>query len=356
MAGLAVTVFNPLRQLFASAGETAMPGWRELVSYARWCPTVHNLQPHKIKIISATEAELYYDPARLLPVGDPGSIFATVALGIFHEHLSIAAAKYRKAVVMSEISAPVSTGNTGLILFARLEIVNATASEELDRELFLKRRTSRLQYDGQKLSDVTIGKMKKEAEHNGHAFFFSSDQALVNSIVDLNQEVLFEDLASKPNNEELNQLFRYSEKEAAEKKDGLWSRCMGFPGILMSAVFRHPDKWLHGTKKKFLAGRYKRSFKGTSTLCWFGSKFNNTEDWLQAGRIFARNWLILTRDNAYLQPFGSLITNAAANKTINTILTRPNEDKKIWLIFRAGYSKEPSRSFRLDTDQIIIQL
>src|ERR1044071_458371 len=82
----------PFKKLFAyPRSKNDLPAWTELVEYARWCPSVHNLQPHKLKIISETEAELYYDPVRLLPVGDPHSIFVTVAMGIFVEHLSIAA-------------------------------------------------------------------------------------------------------------------------------------------------------------------------------------------------------------------------------------------------------------------------
>ena len=45
-------------------------------------------------MISENRAELYYDPKRLLPHGDPKSVFSTVAMGIFIEHLSIAASKF----------------------------------------------------------------------------------------------------------------------------------------------------------------------------------------------------------------------------------------------------------------------
>src|SRR5215467_3483677 len=81
-AGAVLTFFNPLQLLFANKSKPVLPSWTELVDWARWCPTVHNLQPHKIRVISETEAELLYDPKRLLPVGDPDSIFVTVAMGI----------------------------------------------------------------------------------------------------------------------------------------------------------------------------------------------------------------------------------------------------------------------------------
>lgn len=76
-------VFAPIEPLLGLTKQNAtLPTWKELVDYARWCPSVHNLQPHKTKIISETEAELYYDPAGLLQIGDPSAIFATAAIGI----------------------------------------------------------------------------------------------------------------------------------------------------------------------------------------------------------------------------------------------------------------------------------
>ena len=98
------------------------------------------------------------------------------------------------------------------------------------------------------------------------------------------------------------------------------------------------------------------TFKGTSTICWFAGQFNNSEDWIKCGRMFARNWLIMTDENAYMHPFGSLITIVNANNKIVSSLTNPDNSKKIWMIFRAGYSKIPTRSFRLSTNQIIIKV
>lgn len=349
-------IMHPFQRIFAfDEIEEKMPSWIELVDYARWCPSVHNLQPHKVKIISETEAELYYDSARLLPVGDPDAIFVTVAMGVFQENLSIAAAKYKKKVEITQVLAPIKTGGSELRLFARLKLTSANDKEEIDRELILKRRTSRLHYNGTPLQQETLNKLKAEAEKFDHDLFYSSDQNLVDYVIKLNEEALLEDLNSKADCEELDHLFRYSEKEAREHKDGLWAKCMCFPGLLMRAVFEHPERWHKGLRKRFLLKHYKKAFKGTATICWMGGKFDNTNDWLHAGRMLARNWLLITGENAYIHPFGSLITNKGAYEKINMKFTRPTDGKKIWMIFRAGYSNEPARSFRLSTEEILIK-
>ena len=124
---------------------------------------------------------------------------------------------------------------------------------------------------------------------------------------------------------------------------------------LMKSVFQHPEKWHKGLREKLIAKHYQAAFKGTATICWFEGRFNNTKDWLQAGRMFARTWLLITKENAYIHPFGSLITNIEAYKKINEKLGQSKKNNKLWMIFRIGYSKEPIRSFRLNTEEIIIR-
>lgn len=328
--------------------------WFELVDYARWCPTVHNLQPHKLRIISESQAELYYDPSRLLPEEDPESIFVTVAMGVFIEHLSIAAGIYNMRIEITKIFGAIKPCNTDNTLFALINLVPNQVKEELNRELILKRRTSRLHYNNKPLALPTLRKAEKIASEFSHDFFSTTDDEVVETILKLNQQTLFEDLKNSRVREELRILFRYSEQEASIKKDGLWATCMGFSGSILKSVFTKP-KWQKGILKDLLAKKYMNSFKGTKTICWFSGKFNDKNDWLHAGQMLARNWLFLTGENAYIQPFGSLITNENAYKIINELLEKRESEKKIWLIFRAGYSKTPARSFRLNTEEIIIK-
>jgi hypothetical protein len=350
-----VTILNPAKWVFAGGPGAKSPTWASLLEYARWSPTVHNLQPHKLKVHSDTEAVLYYDPSRLLPVGDPHGVFATVALGVFMENLSVAAAPHGRTVEVVELFGPVKMGGTSLQAFARLRIASATRMEPLNRELILSRRTSRKGYDGKVLADSTLEAVRREASSYNHDFLSSSDEQLIDQIVRLNQDTLMEDISSAPMRQELNGLFRYSKEEAAKKADGLWSRCMGFPGAFMRSVFQNHEYWSSGFRKPSVQKLYKSTFKGTATIGWFSGPFSTSEELLQAGRMMARTWLQITKDGAYIQPFGSLITNEGGYRRINELLTHPTgSDKKIWMLFRTGYSPEPARSYRLPVDQILI--
>ena len=65
--------------------------WLELAEYARWAPSPHNTQPSRLKIVSDDVAELWFLPARGLPIGDPEGRFTHLTFGIFVEILTIAA-------------------------------------------------------------------------------------------------------------------------------------------------------------------------------------------------------------------------------------------------------------------------
>ena len=348
-------LLKPYLEFFKKIDEQSIPTWEQLVEVAKWCPTIHNLQPHRLKIINSEAAHLYYDPTRTLPHGDPEGIFVTIALGIFIEHLSIAAGPFGYKVLLSKFVNPVDTKAANNQLFAELQLVKIAEKEALDSQLIYKRRTSRLHYDGKPLKKEALDEIKSEAAKYDHTFFSNSSKQFIQPVIEANQKTLFDDLNNNENRAELYRLFRYTDADAEKYKDGLWYKAMCFPSKLMRSVFQNHEKWNHGLRSQVLGSYYQHSFAGTSTICWFSGKFDNPHDWINAGYMFARTWLILTKYDAYLHPFGTLITNQEAYAKMNQIMDSGPAEKKLWMIFRAGYSKVPVRSFRLATNEIILK-
>jgi len=64
---------------------------------------------------------------------------------------------------------------------------------------------------------------------------------------------------------------------------------------------------------------------------------------------------LATRGRHLHSSFGSLITNASAYKKVSEMFRQPGDGKMLWMVFRAGYSKEPVRSYRLDVDELIMK-
>ncbi len=80
-----------------------------------------------MRIVSTDEAELLYDPARLLPETDSDGAFMTVALGMFVETLAIAAHERRRELEV-EMVADLRTND-------RLGLHAERAAVELRRDL-----------------------------------------------------------------------------------------------------------------------------------------------------------------------------------------------------------------------------
>src|ERR671931_227325 len=122
--------------------------WADLVDDARWAPSPHNLQSWLVRVRGASEAELLYDPARVLPQTDPLGRFITVGLGVFIESLAVAASARGLALTVAYDGARIGAGARRPAPFARLALAPADVDEPLSVRLLHERRTSRLPYDG----------------------------------------------------------------------------------------------------------------------------------------------------------------------------------------------------------------
>lgn len=354
-----------LEKIALATGAMLMPGslfsfnrneespWFPILDYARFCPSPHNIQPWKLKLTSALEAELHFDTNRLLPVADKNHRFMTIGMGLFIETMSIAAAGFgyelRSAYTGNSLShTAIST------LFAKLSLVKTNPAILFDKELIKRRRTSRLHYKPRKIDVSILEKLKAIANGFGHTANFSDDEQQVKSTIELNRDTLFHDLNDTGIREELKKWLRYSKEEAEQYKDGLWSHCMQFPGKLMRNFFNHPGFYNHGIVKKVLDRYYTKSMKGTQHIAWIQGPTESPEEQLSTGRMLLRFWLEMTRNNVCMHPFGSVITNTEAHPKLASILHLENGIGNAWLLMRIGYSDEAPASYRLTNNEILL--
>ena len=65
--------------------------WLRIAPYAQRCPSPHNTQPFRLRIVDERIAELVFLPRRGLPTADPLGRFTWLTAGIFAEICSSAA-------------------------------------------------------------------------------------------------------------------------------------------------------------------------------------------------------------------------------------------------------------------------
>lgn len=328
--------------------------WAELVEDARWAPSPHNVQSWLLRPLGAAEAELLYDPFRTLPETDPSGRFVTVGLGVFVESLAVAAAARGLGVEIAYEDARIDPGASGPTPFARLTLAAGDVEEPLGVELLRLRRTSRLPYDGRAVPESVLEQLGQLAAAHGHVLRWSTEPSLVAAVLELNEDTLFFDMTDPVARREVGHWLRFSAAEAARTRDGFSPETLGFPGPLLKLFFRRHRLLELPVTRDAVRLLYRRTMRGTRTIAWLQGPFERPHHWLEAGRVLQRLWLTLTAHGLQLHPFGSIVTNEEANARAHELLELAPKGDTFWLAARLGYSAEPPRSHRLETEQLVV--
>ena len=329
--------------------------WTELVDYARWCPSPHNVQPWKLKPVSKTEAQLYYDPVRLPFIVDGTSAFTTAGMGMFIECLDIAARPLGYKVIAEHANEKqMDASAKELKHFSKLYLIETNEKGNYDRELIKQRKTSRLQYDGKIIDPSVIKSLINIAGRDGYEFIYSSDKELIDYCIDLNNQSVMIRANESEACVEMQKWIRTNDNEAAEKKDGWWYRCTGISAKMLHNFFYHHERFEGKWKTKRSVHMLNKSMTGTANLAWISGPFENRTDWINAGIMLQRLWLEMTKHNLYMHPFGPVITTQVSKEKFKQRINYNESMGDIWFLIRLGYSDSPPRSFRLDTKDILI--
>jgi hypothetical protein len=325
--------------------------WIDLVADARLAPSPHNTQPWLIRVVSDREAELRYDPARLLAVTDPEGRFTLCALGIFVEALSIAAAARGLELGCNYPGGALGREEAAEPL-ARLTLRDGVADAETI-ELLRRRRTSRLPYDGKPVPDEALATLAQLAAVWAHDAGFSSDPETVSWLVELNCDTLFYDLDDDQARMEIGRWIRTSDRDARRVADGFAPSALGFPGPLVGLFFFRHGFFRPRPVRALVRRLYLRTMRGTATVGWLRGPFRTPTDCFAAGRMLLRLWLELTRQGLVLHPFGSVITNERAHARLAERLELAEYERELWLVLRLGRSDEPAPSSRLSAERLL---
>jgi nitroreductase len=327
--------------------------WARLVERAAWAPSPHNTQPWLVHPLSADQAELYVPAERTLPDTDRGGAFMTSALGIFVEALDVAAAAEGLAISAEPLFPNVGAGAAPRALFARLRLAPRSEPQTYSVDLLERRRTARGRFDGRPAAEDALAALAAIAREAGHEARFTGERDVVDWVVGLNADTLFYDLDDDLIRSEIGHWVRRSNREARERRDGFSPACLGFPGPLVSLFFFHHRLFASRAVRRLVRRLFLRTTRGTSTVGWIQGPWTSPEDQYDAGRMFMRFWLQLTRHGLYLQPFGSVITNPTAHALMAERLKVDESRGEIWLLLRVGYCPPPPRSLRRRVAEVI---
>lgn len=310
--------------------------------------------------MNAEQAEVVFLPRRGLFVADPSGRFTWLTGGIFVEICSIAAHALGFELDVSFDYAPMYAGGDTETpqVIAQLRLIESqTKVDDLDAKLILERQTSRLPYDGSVCGPEVINALQAEARKFSHSFETRIDQQAIDWVIELNKQALFHDMDDDNIRTELTKWLRFSSREEDLLRDGLSARCMIFSGVLLRSFFMNHWFWTLPVVRDVVGKVYGSTMKGIGTIGWLRGRYVTNRDWVDAGKVMIRLWLILTKHGYYWHPYGSVITSENARQNMIQYLNLPDEaqgENMVWLLLRLGRSAAPPRSHRLPFEEIVL--
>lgn len=317
--------------------------WEGIADLARLAPTPHNTQPFRIRPRNDREADLLLVAARLLPEEDHGNLYMLSAFGIFAVALERAARHLGRTLIVSPISEldPGSLSlSSGLLLLGQVSIMGECAAEPQDM-ILESRRTSRLPYRDEAVPPETIEALKRVVEAGGHRLITQATPELVTPLIRMNAEAIIDNLQLDVERKEIRRWHRIG--PTPQYGDGLWQTPMNQPGWELRSAFAFPWLFRWPGFHRYAVYRYLKTQKGSRYVGLLCGPFRKWADLIAGGRMLMEFWLCMAEHRVYMQPFGSMLTNASYAERI----ARQFGVNDCWLIFRFGYSDLPPRAPRL---------
>jgi hypothetical protein len=325
-------------------------------------PSPHNTQSWKFKVINDASMYLFINENILLPATDPPSRQIHIGAGCFIETLVIGATSIGyKSTVSYFPEGYESPNDFGKKPVAKIELTKSTESADLLASYIDTRKTNRRKYKGDIISKQDFQALKELTGNSYSQLVFVNEN--FNPYFEIFNKGLEIESRTFRTNEETRELFRFSEKQRAEKGDGLSIPQMGYSGIMKFLAERSLDngnkeKWHSDKSIKLSMKNITKAIESSKGIVFWITETNNHEDWVKTGRDYVRFSLALTKQNLYAHPYNQAIQEYDEMKSIRDDLDKLlniKANQKIQMIVRIGRSSKPYLSYRRPLDSYIIK-
>jgi predicted kinase len=331
--------------------------------YGVTAPSAHNTQPWRIELASDVEARLFFDPNRMLPHTDPLGRQVHISHGTLIEMTSIAATSlgFRTEVDVlpdGDISIPeFGTKPTATI---RLAPEPGIQVDPLFSQI-LERRSSRLAHQGPPLTEQERARIERNAHIPGvEVGWIPEDQlarVLTIAVQAMTTEVEDED---RDLYDETRIWFRFSDREIAEKGDGLHADTVGLSGLSLALGrrFINDGNWHKPYNRGPYLKGFRRSVSATTALLTLTTATNTMRDWITTGRAYVRAQLSAGSFGLRFQPISQVLQEFPQMDQLRTEMEQLvgiTAPAKLQMLVRVGRTTPPALSPRRDLRAIIQQ-
>jgi hypothetical protein len=327
-------------------------------------PSAHNTQPWKFKILSDTEALLYIDETKLLLDTDPPTRQIHISGGCFLEALAIGCTGIGfEATIALLPESEYTIHDIGKKAIATIKLTeNKTQVKHPLWEFIFQRKMNRSVYKGEIISNKEFAKILQstDIQYSKTVFVNKIDEMVqYNTIFRNANEVEANTLAT---NEETRRMFRFSDKIAATKRDGITFRGNGIKGFkkLLAQAFTKDTKESWNSRLMIDKGveNFNNGLDSSKGFVMFITTENNFETQIQHGRDMYRFCLALTKYGLFMHPLNQANEEFIEMQTHRLALDKLvgiKGNEKIQIIARIGRADEPYQSYRKHVEDFMIK-
>jgi hypothetical protein len=335
------------------------------IAYGISAPNPHNTQSWFIDTLSSTEMLLYVK--HVLPETDPPARQILIGAGCFIECLAIGMTGegYKTNVeYLPQGDYEIEKNKIGSKPIAKISLIrNENLKKDVLFDFIYQRQSNRSPYKGKMITNQEFEQIKTLTGQTQSEMIFINDPVSMKPFLDIFSAAMELETRTRATNEETRKLFRFSEQERSEKKDGLSLAANGFNGIMLKiaeksmkngdSVTWHSEKMVQATMKSINKSIY--SSKG---LIFFKTSENEKTDWLNTGRDFARYNIAIAKMGFATSHYNQVIQEypemRSLQKEFDTLVnTQGNE--KIQIIVRVGRAKPTYNSWLRNPEDFLIK-
>jgi len=335
-----------------------------LLRYAIRAPSPRNSQPWKVALRGNERIVLSIDHARASPALDPLARQVFLACGAFLENLDCAAraSGYRADIDLFPAGWP-DAGRPLLDPVAHIDIErDGRVTEDPLTPALLLRQTNRRPYERRPVPHSAAGELAQAGDCELVPFGFTNDRDLIREIGRLAAEACAVELSDGTRLREYLDWFRFTDREAAEHRDGYGPAQAGH-----GKLYRLVIGSLLSSRRSALRSPEKFRRRAVSDLCglmekcggigWLSTKGDFRVDQVRAGRAFERIHLRATTLSLALQPVTQPLADyrdmAGIRERLHDLLAIP-KTHTLQILFRMGYAEPVPETPRREMSGFIV--
>jgi hypothetical protein len=331
----------------------------QALRYGITAPSAHNTQPWRLEMMSDTEARVYFDPQRLLPVTDPPGRQVHISHGTLLEMTAIAATHLGfRAEIELLPKGEMTIDEYGTKPTASVNLV-ADSQVRVD-PLFsqvLLRRSSRLPHTSQPIADDERVAITTAAGRSGVEPGWIPDQRMAEAI-DIAIQGMAVEARDHDTWEETNQWFRFSGAEITAKADGLNAETAGVTGLPLLALrrFTRPGNWHLRINRAGYLAPFAKAARSTQALFTLVTPTNTMADWIITGRSYLRAQLTASGYGLRFHPLSQTLQEFPQMDRLREEmagLVDVTPPAKLQMLVRVGHTQPPALSPRRELHSIV---